>query len=755
MKKLLGMLLLASPLVSNAQCTDLFFSEYIEGTSNNKSLEIYNPTPNPITLTGNYSIKRYTNGGTIATSITLTGTINPNDVFVVSNGSSSPIILASTDLTSGNISHNGNDAYELFNITTGNVIDVIGLVGNDPGTGWTVNGVTAGTLDHTLRRKPNVQSGTTVWTGDGENTWNVYPVNTFTYLGFHVMNTCGSSLISSNSVADFCMNNGFNFTSNPSGGTAPYTYAWEFGDGTVNVVSTQNGSYTFASAGNYNVTFVVTDASNNVYSEVYSINAFPAGPVASFTSAPMDQCEHDTLTVTNTSTGGTAPIAYSWDFDNGNTSNQSNPSAEIYNAGTYTVVLTASDVNGCSSTSSSNFTVNPQDDASISYSDVNYCPSSPNPLPTLTGTSGGTYSCNGCLINSSTGEIDIANSGNGSYTVTYTTSGTCPAVSTFNINISATGADASITPVSPVCELTSPFTLTAATAGGVWSGNGIVDINAGTFDPSAAGVGTHTITYTISGNCGDVATTSITVNANQEVMILSADTVICNDIFGIFLSAQSGGTWSGTFVNDNSNGNGFFSSAAIAPGDYYAVYTISGLCGDVDSMLISVAAAPTSGFNYSVNGSTIDFTSTATNAVTYFWSVTEDGTTVNFTNVNPSYTMSNTSDTVYACLTVTNNEGCESIFCEYIYPTGVSENHLELIQVYPNPFNGIITLSGMEQSSSYTVELFDLIGKIVFTQQMNSTKKTSINLSSIPAGTYFIKINDGKKTRTIKLIKMS
>ena len=47
-----------------AQCTDLFFSEYIEGSSNNKALEIYNPTNQEIDLSA-YSISRYSNGSSI------------------------------------------------------------------------------------------------------------------------------------------------------------------------------------------------------------------------------------------------------------------------------------------------------------------------------------------------------------------------------------------------------------------------------------------------------------------------------------------------------------------------------------------------------------------------------------------------------------------------------------------------------------------------------------------------------------------
>src|SRR5205085_4799666 len=86
MKKVLLSLLVASPLSIFAQCTELFFSEYCEGTGNNKGVEIYNPTPNPINLTG-YILERYSNGSAVVVdSLVLSGTVAGHDVFVVVNG---------------------------------------------------------------------------------------------------------------------------------------------------------------------------------------------------------------------------------------------------------------------------------------------------------------------------------------------------------------------------------------------------------------------------------------------------------------------------------------------------------------------------------------------------------------------------------------------------------------------------------------------------------------------------------------------
>src|SRR5512145_2441779 len=137
--------------------TDLFFSEYIEGTSNNKALEIYNGTGAPVDLTaGGYNVQMHFNGNPVATlTIDLTGTVASGDVFVLAQASALAAILAQADQTNGAGWFNGDDAVVLRKGTT--VIDVIGQIGVDPGTEWG-SGLTS-TADNTLRRKSTVTDG--------------------------------------------------------------------------------------------------------------------------------------------------------------------------------------------------------------------------------------------------------------------------------------------------------------------------------------------------------------------------------------------------------------------------------------------------------------------------------------------------------------------------------------------------------------------------------------------------------------------
>lgn len=170
---------------ARAAPTELFFSEYVEGSSNNKALEIYNGTGAPVDLAaGNYVVQMCFNGSAACTlTIPLTGTIAPGDVYVLAHSSASAAILAQADQTNGSGWFNGDDVVVLRRGAT--LIDVIGELGFDPGTEWGT-GLTS-TADNTLRRKATVESGdpnpNDVFEPAVE--WDGFPTDTFDGLGSH------------------------------------------------------------------------------------------------------------------------------------------------------------------------------------------------------------------------------------------------------------------------------------------------------------------------------------------------------------------------------------------------------------------------------------------------------------------------------------------------------------------------------------------------------------------------------------------
>lgn len=181
---------------ANAQCSELFISEYVEGWGNNKAIEIYNPTADAKDLS-NYRLERYSNGSSSAAAnqrLVLEGTLEAYSTFVVvidkrnpdGEGQEQPVwdeLQEKADLfacpvyeENNTMYFNGNDAVVLRNISgsgNGFVIDVFGRIGQDPGVPnegggwndvapdftWVANGATAWTTDHSMIRKPEIEIG--------------------------------------------------------------------------------------------------------------------------------------------------------------------------------------------------------------------------------------------------------------------------------------------------------------------------------------------------------------------------------------------------------------------------------------------------------------------------------------------------------------------------------------------------------------------------------------------------------------------
>jgi hypothetical protein len=181
---------------------DLFFSEYAEGSSNNKYLEIYNPTNAEVSLDG-YAYPNASNGsdGTYEfwNSFESGATIAAGDVYIIAHGSAEQAILDLADETHNSLS-NGNDGYALAKGSEASfiIIDRIGDFGADPGSGWAVAGVSNATFDKTLVRKSTVTQGNPIWsessgTTEENSEWIVLDKDTWSYLGTHPHSTLSIS----------------------------------------------------------------------------------------------------------------------------------------------------------------------------------------------------------------------------------------------------------------------------------------------------------------------------------------------------------------------------------------------------------------------------------------------------------------------------------------------------------------------------------------------------------------------------------
>jgi hypothetical protein len=214
-KHLLIALFTATTIFAQSQCTEVFISEVVEGWSNNKAVEIYNPTNQTKSLNG-YGIVRFQNGSTSYGSISpLDGyTIAPFDVIVVvldkrdslGTGLEAPVWdelqLAADVFINPNYDNgiwpmyfNGNDALAIVSNNGNTLIDLYGRIGEGTGFGgWNAYGTDAtgttlyATQDHTQIRKSNVTSGVTgnPSSFDVFAQYDTLPANTFDFLGTHL-----------------------------------------------------------------------------------------------------------------------------------------------------------------------------------------------------------------------------------------------------------------------------------------------------------------------------------------------------------------------------------------------------------------------------------------------------------------------------------------------------------------------------------------------------------------------------------------
>ncbi len=283
-------------------------------------------------------------------------------------------------------------------------------------------------------------------------------------------------------------------------------------------------------------------------------------------------CEGNTYTLNGTIGGGATSASWS-SSGTGTFSNPSDlqaiytPSANDITNGSITLMLTTNSNGACSAASNQMIlTINPQDDASFSYASGTFCKTGTNPSPNYIATSGGTFSgSSGLIINSSTGEINLASTPVGTYTITYSTSGICP--DTYSLNISITnGFDAEFSYNDPFCQNgTNP--LPNFTTGSVGnfdatpSGLVFTSQSTGEIDLINSQPGTFTVTNTItaSGGCSE-ATHQETITIYEAATVdAGSNQTICSDetinLHGTYGGSATQITWTtsgdGSFSNEN------------------------------------------------------------------------------------------------------------------------------------------------------------------------------------------------------------
>lgn len=198
---------------------------------------------------------------------------------------------------------------------------------------------------------------------------------------------------------------------------------------------------------------------------------------------------------------------------------------------------------------------------------------------------GGAWSGNG-ITNATNGTFNPAQAGVGNHTITYTPTGSCVTPASVTLEV-VSSANVQIQSVNALCSNASSLTLQSNTGGGTWSGTGITDATNGVFDPTVAGSGTHTITYSVDGACPGSGTTSIEVVSFVTPSILGPSMVCINDPSSALTSDTPGGTWSGTGITDATNG--IFNPGVVGIGSTTLSYALNdNACSAVATITIEV-----------------------------------------------------------------------------------------------------------------------------------------------------------------------
>ena len=328
------------------------------------------------------------------------------------------------------------------------------------------------------------------------------------------------------------------FTGSATGGSEPYTYNWDFGDG--NSSTDQNPSHTYSEEGDYTVIFTITDDSSQHDTDSIIINASEeTDPLETSCSASPAEGEIPfEVTFTGSASGGTAPYSYSWNFGDGASSTAQNPSHTYTQAETYTITLTVTDSNDSQSTASTAVTASTQPPPlSVSCSGSPASGIVPLVVSFTGNASGGTapysYSWNfGDGASSTAKNPTHTYTEAGTYTITLTvTDSTASQASasttvTAQAQIPSLAASCTASPTSGDIPLTVNFTGTAT--GGIspysysWNFGDGASSTAQNPSHTYTQAGTYTVTLTVTDSTTTQASASTAITASSPVHEVTA-----------------------------------------------------------------------------------------------------------------------------------------------------------------------------------------------------------------------------------------
>jgi len=394
------------------------------------------------------------------------------------------------------------------------------------------------------------------------------------------------------------------------------------GDG---ITDASEGTFDPATAGigTHTVTYTYTDANGCSNSDEIDITVNP-GPTVSITPAGPFCIDDDATNLVGSPAGG----MWSGMGITDGTSGQFDPA--VATAGTHTITYTFTDANGCSGNNTIDIVVNPL--PLIDITPVGpYCVNDDSENITVSP-AGGTWSGTG-ITDPSAGTFSPGGAGVGTHTLTYvvTDANGCENSASIEVRVNPLPS-VMANPAGPFCVGDVSEDLLASPAGGTWTGTGITDGSAGTFDPATAGVGTHTITYDYvdANGCANTTTIDIIVNPGPVVNIDPAGPFCISDDAVTLIATPAGGTWSGMGITDASTGD--FDPTAAGVGTHTITYMFADAngcdaTGDVDIVVNEdpVIAAEAPACSADLSNYSVDVTTTGDAVTSTAGTVTDNG----------------------------------------------------------------------------------------------------------------------------------
>ena len=423
------------------------------------------------------------------------------------------------------------------------------------------------------------------------------------------------------------------------------------------------------------------------------------------------------------------------------------PSAS--SVGSYTIEYTLPGI--CSETVSVSFEILFADDPTFSFSESSYCSNLLNSIiPTITQ-GGGVFSVpSGLEIDSTTGVISPSASTPGTYTVTYTISGLCPAISSATITINLGQSSSFYYPQNIYCKAAlGTITPTIETSGGTFtfSPPGLnIDPSTGEINTSLSSVATYTIDYTISGICSQTSSFILVINDFKEDPNFSypASSYCVSDLPTITPTIVTpGGTFSVTppLGLDIDLTTGMINPSLSSVGSYTIRYTTAGDCQDTSSSTIEIKPEDNPSFSYDSNLFCAEnFSSIFPTIVTSGGTFTSSPSGLSIDRLTGSIIPSSSDPGIYEITYTTSlTLGCASSTSVFVTISSIVTGTFDFgyapgIQFCTDDSNITPTVSGLVSGTFYSIpgglDINPITGKINF---QNSTPGTFNIFYEVPS----------------------